>query len=102
MNMSEGGNGGTRAGTRPGEAPGSNGALLQYSVMVVVGVGVCVLIAVWMLRTPAESPAPSGGVAAPVPEIGRPVSACTGDSRDYAGRSVRDRKVNPRGGAGAE
>ncbi len=74
MNRSEGGDGGTRAGMRPGEAPRSNSGVLRNSVLAVVGVGACVLIAVWLLRAPAESPAPAGGVALQALQSGDPAA----------------------------
>ena len=74
MNMREGGNGGTRAGTRPGDAPRSGGALLRNSVLVVIGVGVCALLVVWLLRAPAESPPPSGGAAIQSLQSGDPAT----------------------------
>ncbi len=74
MNMSKGGDGGTRSGMRPGEVPRSNGALLRNSVLVVIGVGVCALLVVWLLRAPAESPPPSGGAAIQALQSGDPAA----------------------------
>ncbi len=62
MNMREDGDEKSRAEVRPAASPKSKSAFFRNSVLVVSGAGLCVLIAVWLLREPvsSQSPAESG------------------------------------------